>query len=97
MFNGPDYTPALDFTRLSNQQDRIKELMIDRKWRTLDQISSLTNSPASSVSAQLRHLRKERFGAYIVGKRRKGDRSSGLFEYQLINPREELEQLEMFI
>ena len=86
VFNGSDYVPQYDDVRLTTQHGRIKELMLDGVWRTLEEISSATNDPASSVSAQLRHLRKERFGGYIVNKRSAGDRLTGLYEYQLLEP-----------
>lgn len=57
--------------------------MMDHAWRTLDEISSLTGDPPASISAQLRHLRKERFGSHIVEKRRRGERETGLFEYRV--------------
>lgn len=55
--------------------------MSDGVWRTLDQISEVTGDPPASVSAQLRHLRKPRFGAYLVEKRYV---SRGLFEYRVL-------------
>jgi hypothetical protein len=83
-FNGPDYGPALDQVRLTGQIERIFSLMRDGRWRTLSEIESATGDPAASISAQLRHLRKARFGAHTMNKRRRGTRTSGLFEYQVI-------------
>lgn len=83
-FNGPEYQEEFDFDRLSNQHNRIKLLMLDGMWRTIGQISLATSDPESSVSAQLRHLRKERFGSYTVERRSTGDRSRGLFEYRVL-------------
>ncbi len=57
--------------------------MRDGKWRTLDEIATFTGDPHASVSAQLRHLRKARFGGHKVEKRARGDRHCGLFEYRL--------------
>jgi hypothetical protein len=82
-FNGSDYDPSLDDPRLKAQILRVFDLMRDREWRTLSEISEATSDPPASVSAQLRHLRKARFGAYAVNKRSRGHRESGLFEYQL--------------
>lgn len=82
-FNGPAYIESLDQHRLTNQNEIIKSLMIDGEWRTLSEIESITRFPQSSISAQLRHLRKERFGGYVVNKRRRGERSNGLFEYRI--------------
>jgi hypothetical protein len=82
-FNGSDYQPQLDFNRLNGQMNRIRNLMLDGQWRTLSEIQAITGDPAASVSAQLRHLRKPRFGSYIVTKRRRGEPSIGLFEYRV--------------
>lgn len=83
-FNGSDYVPELDQARLTGQIERIYNLMIDGKFRTLSEIENETNDPQASISAQLRHLRKERFGKHIVNKRRVGDEKKGLFEYQVL-------------
>ena len=70
-FNGPDFVPKFDQARLTGQIERIYKLMIDGKWRTLSEIESATGDPQSSISAQLRHLRKQRFGSHTVNKQRK--------------------------
>lgn len=84
MFNGPEYDPEQDEERLRNQYRRIFNLMKDRQWRTYKEIKRTTGDPESSISAQLRHMRKKRFGSHTVNRRARGDRSDGLFEYQLI-------------
>ena len=83
-FNGPAYSPEHDQARLTGQCQRVFDLMRDGTWRTLDEIAASVNAPAASVSAQLRHLRKERFGGHAVDKRARGDRGSGLWEYRLV-------------
>lgn len=87
-FDGPDYEPDADHHRLSKQHDRVRETALHWPggWFTLEEMSQKTGDPAASVSAQLRHLRKPRFGSYIVEKRRRGDRSAGLFEYRVKPP-----------
>ena len=87
-FNGQDYVPEHDDKRLTNQIKRIFGCMFDNKWRTLREIAEITNDPEASISAQLRHLRKPRFGSFIVNKRRRGCEGVGLFEYQLLIPSE---------
>ena len=82
-FDGSDYIPEKDDVRLTKQHDRIKMAMLDGVWRTLEEISKITNDPQASISAQLRHLRKPRFGAWDIQKRSRGKRESGLFEYRL--------------
>lgn len=79
-FNGPD-EDALEGVRLSRQHERILDLMRDGQWRTLVQISSTTGDPPASVSAQLRHLRKPRFGAHLVERIHVG---RGLYRYRVI-------------
>jgi len=83
-FNGPDYSPEFDDERLTAQHIRIRTLMLDGEWRALFEIARATSDPEASVSAQLRHLRKQRFGAYVVEKRTRGERKSGLYEYRLL-------------
>jgi hypothetical protein len=78
---GPDFQQARDGLRLSRQLERIRELMLDGKARTLSEIAAATGDPEASASAQLRHLRKERFGSYDVRKRHRGDAANGLYEY----------------
>ena len=83
-FDGSDYVPELDDHRLNPQYVRIFNLMSDKHWRTLIDIESETGYLQSSISAQLRHMRKKRFGEHTVNKRPRGDRTHGLWEYQLI-------------
>lgn len=60
---------------------RIWACMKDGEWRSLPAIAAATNDPEASISAQLRHFRKDRFGAHTVNKRYV---ANGLFEYQLV-------------
>lgn len=83
-FDGADYRPKWDDPRLSSQIIRVYRLMRDGKFRTLEEIHAGTGDPVASISAQLRHLRKKKFGGHTVNRRIRGDRLSGLYEYQLI-------------
>lgn len=80
-FDGPEFDKDRDGGRLTGQLGRISRLMADQKWRTLGQIADETGDPQSSVSAQLRHLRKERFGSRIVERKHLG---RGLFAYRVL-------------
>ncbi len=80
---GPTYDDQVDRDRLERQMDRIRGLMLDGHWRTLLEIQGETGDPEASVSAQLRHLRKDRFGAYVVEKRRRIPKC-GLWEYRVV-------------
>jgi len=83
-FDGSDYRPEFDDERLTGQCLRVFSVMRDARFRTLAEISAITGDPEASISAQLRHFRKRRFGAHTVNKRCRGERKNGLFEYQLI-------------
>ncbi len=82
LFNGPEYVPARDNERLLSQLDRIRELMLDHRWRTLMEIRFSTGDPEASISAQLRHLRKEKHGGYRISRRQRRN-CHGLYEYRL--------------
>ena len=69
IFDGSDYIPQRDNDRLSKQSDKIFNLMKDGVYRTLSQISDMTKEPPSSISAQLRHFRKPRFGSHTLNKK----------------------------
>ena len=85
MFNGSDYVPERDDVRLSGQIKRVYVRMSDGLPRTFRQISNATGDPEASVSAQLRHLKKERFGGFIVEKEHVGN---GLYRYWMMPPPE---------
>ena len=78
-FDGPAYKAAVDQARLTDQFGRILGLMRDGEWRTLRRIASLLGYPEASVSAQLRHMRKPRFGGYVVERSRNGDGGTWLY------------------
>lgn len=86
-FNGSDYDPMRDDSRLTGQLLRVWEVVKDGSWNTLDQIAAATGDPPASISAQLRHLRKQRFGGHKVEKHYVGN---GLFQYKVTVNREEL-------
>lgn len=80
-FDGSNYDHSRDSQRLGIQLSKIFNLMKDGIHRSLAQIESYTGEPQASISAQLRHLRKQRFGAHTVNKTYLGN---GLYTYQLI-------------
>jgi hypothetical protein len=82
-FRGSDYVTILDAPRLTKQHERIRDLMLDGKHRTLSEIARATGDHEASISAQLRHLRKDDFGGFVVSKRRRGEGKQGLWEYQV--------------
>lgn len=94
-FNGPEYKPDRDYERLLNQHERIKNLMLDGGWRTLWEISIITKDPPASISAQLRHLRKPRFGGFIIERRPRHGSDAGLYEYRMTRPKSR--QIEFYL
>lgn len=71
-FDGAAVT-AQDTPRLQTQLEKVYAFMKDGKPRTIAEIESATGEPACSVSAQLRNLRKARFGGYTVSRAYIGD------------------------
>ena len=83
-FDGNTFEPRLDLGRLGRQMLEVYRTMADGTWRTLQELSDLTDNPEVSVSARLRDLRKERWGSNTIERRRRGDGKVGLFEYRLV-------------
>lgn len=83
-FDGSDIVPELDNERLTGQMLNIYNTMKSSEWKTLAEIEKETGHPQASISAQLRNLRKKRFGSHTVEKRRRGEEKNGLFEYRII-------------
>ena len=81
VFDGAEYNHERDGERLTNQYQIIFDLMRDGIWRTMGEIERITGFPQASISAQLRHSRKPRFGSHRVEKQYLG---SGLFQYRLL-------------
>jgi hypothetical protein len=83
---------------LRKQREVIRDVMLSAgqcaTWLTLDELAKLTHFPPGSISAQLRHMRKPRFGAYEVVKRcrtvNKAMRADGfgtVWEYSVLQHR----------
>jgi hypothetical protein len=92
---GPAFDIQLDGGRLKHQHERIRDWMLAQTaWKTLAEMRAALNYPESSISAQLRHLRKAQFGSYRVEKRRRSS-AGGTWEYRVLPP-EKLEALSLF-
>lgn len=68
-FDGPELT-AGDEQRFGGQLAKVRALMQDGKWRTLEHIALLTGASEAGASARLRDLRKAKFGGHTVERRR---------------------------
>jgi hypothetical protein len=77
-----------------SQREVLLEVMRSAKkcgwWFTLRELSRLTRYGEASISAQLRHLRKPQYGAFVVEKRCRHEKEAGrleelgpVWEYQL--------------
>jgi hypothetical protein len=92
---GPSYDPQHDGARLRHQHEKIRDWMLAQNaWKTLAEMRAALNYPESSISAQLRHLRKAQFGGYRVEKRRRSI-AAGTWEYKVFPP-EKREALSLF-
>lgn len=79
-FNGSDYDHDRDAPRLTEQIKRVFEVLSTHQWVTLAEIAAATGDPEASISAQIRHLRKARFGSWDIQKRHNGN---GLYSYRM--------------
>ena len=80
-FDGAHYEPTLDKERLTTQLKAIHDCLSWVTWATVDELHETTGFPHASISAQLRNMRKDRFGGLpVVGRYRDGTRT---FEYKL--------------
>jgi len=78
-FEGDTYDEVLDKDRLSTQLAAVLNLMLDEEWHKMQSIASAINAPEPSVSAQIRNLRKDKHGGYIINRRR----INNTYEYRL--------------
>lgn len=85
-FNGNDYDHARDRERLTGQIKRVYDVMKSGARLTLQDIADLTGDPHASISAQLRHLRKTRFGGFTINKEHLGN---GLYRYWMETTQQE--------
>lgn len=82
-FDGKTYDQVADSKRLGTQLGRVLSVMQGGEWKTLSEISFMTDDPQASVSARLRDLRKPKFGSHDIVRRNRGPKSNGLYEYKL--------------
>lgn len=76
-----------DSHRLTTQLDHIRSLMSDGVWRSVTEINQITGYPETSISAQLRNLRKSKFGGWTVNRRRWGN----TYQFQLKGHRDAMQ------
>lgn len=80
---GPLFDEAIDGERIEKQMDRIRGVLLSHAWLSLAQLANATGDPEASISAQIRHLRKPRFGGHTIEKRRRQP-EGGTWEYRMV-------------
>lgn len=83
MFDGATFDPAKDEVRLTKHLARVYECLKDGSWWTLQRLKTTIGGSEAGCSARIRDLRKEKFGAHKIERRRIED--SGLYEYRMVN------------
>ena len=76
-----------------SQREVLRDVMLSamecNSWLTLRELAQLTQYGEASISAQLRHLRKPKYGSYVVEKRMRRDlvvrdaEHGAIWEYRL--------------
>ena len=89
-FDGKTYDPALDNNRLRTQLGKVYSALDKADqfplngWLTLREIADNFDAGSEAgISARIRDLRKPRFGAHNIEKRRRHG-CNGLWEYRLV-------------
>lgn len=82
-FDGATFDPAYDQDRLTRQIGRVYAALESGRWLTVSEIAAITGDRETSISAQLRNLRKVRFGGHEIQRRHRGDRKLAIYEFRL--------------
>ena len=82
-FDGAVYNSTRDRERLTGQLHSIFMLMSDGNYRTVNEIHEQLGYPHASISAQLRNLKKPKFGGHGLEKKRVFE-DSALWTFKII-------------
>ena len=97
-FDGSTYDPIKEGARLTTEFERVLAVMLDGGWHTITEVTKKVSYPPyasaseNGAAARIRDCRKEKFGGYIIERRRVKD--AGLYEYRLV--KSETKQQEIF-
>jgi hypothetical protein len=80
LFDGATFNRDRDENRLRRQLDAVRRSMLSGGWWTLARLATAAQGSEASVSARLRDLRKQKFGAYDIERRYV---ANGVWEYHL--------------
>lgn len=93
LFDCPGYSEKLDKKRLTGLAEAVYNLMSDGRWRTFGEIKQEVNRGSENgIAATLRSFRKpyDKGGLHLkVLKQRRGDPASGLWEYRIVNDKQQ--------
>ena len=81
-FDGATYDPRRDYERLSGQLKAVFDVMKDGRWRTLKELAAAVEGSEAALSARLRDLRKDKYGAHTI-EREHIER--GLYRYRMVS------------
>ena len=79
-FDGETFDPIEDGERLQGALERVRVMMSDGRWHTLEELAMGAGCSEAAASARLRDLRKERFGGYTIVREYIAD---GLWHYRM--------------
>lgn len=79
-FDGKTYDTARDGERLSTLFQHVRDIMLDGRWHTIGELAHRTGGSETSVSARIRDLRKQRFGAFEIERDYRGH---GIWAYRV--------------
>lgn len=80
---GATFQESLDGERVRTQMQVIRDFMLSHDFVTLSEIEHCLKYPSASISAQLRHLKKDKFGGYELEKKRLSINNAGTWLYKL--------------
>lgn len=83
LFDGATFNRERDESRLRRQLDAVRRSMLSGGWWTLARLAVAADGSEASVSARLRDLRKQKFGAYTIERRYV---ANGVWEYHMQLP-----------
>lgn len=81
-FKGGTYVPARDHARLCGQLLKTYDVMKDKEWHSLREISVLIGGTEASISARIRDLRKPEYGSHSIERKHV---KNGLFLYRMVS------------
>ena len=80
-FDGGTFVPQRDMARLSGQLSKVRKILQDKQWHTLEELARLSGGSLAGVSARIRDLRKAKFGGHHIDRQYV---SHGIWKYRMV-------------